>query len=227
MNYLRQLCEELHNALAEYDSADAYRDHSGLLRRARATLAGNPDAALLPPNHNEDEIKRWLLNEYPISPDWMAYANSSGEEFKGYHLDSVSHIILQALARFGSSNPLPADYIDPEHTGADRELLRVFYRAGMSEPGTADESYLRGLKAVLRGFRAEPIPVTELPWEQEGWRNAEGKCWFYCKTYGDWAFLDPLNMGYRPPIERLFPLSLPWWAIPLPAADAGEVQGNG
>ncbi len=227
MNYLRQLCEELHNALAEYDSADAYHDHSGLLRRARATLAGSPDAAPLPPNHNEDEIRRWLLNEYPIGPDWMAYPDRPADDFEGYHLDSVPEIILQALARFGGSSPLPVDYIDPEHTGVAREVLEVFYAACRSEGGTADEIHLRGLEAVLNGFRVKPISVTELPWEQEGWRNAEGKCWLYCKTYGDWTFLDPLNSGYCPPIERLFPLSLPWWAIPLPAADAGEGQDNG
>jgi hypothetical protein len=39
MNYFRQLCEELHNALAKYDSADPYHDHAELLCRARAALA--------------------------------------------------------------------------------------------------------------------------------------------------------------------------------------------
>ena len=136
---------------------------------------------------------------------------------------------MQALARFGSSNPLPADYIDPEHTGADRELLRVFYRAGMSEPGTADESYLRGLKAVLRGFRAEPIPVTErLPGPEDccgNPRNGQGQ---WC-----WGRVRPRTTAGTPVVWRLMRIDclieeaedwLPWWAIPLPAADAGEVQ---
>ena len=222
MNYLRQLCEELHNALAEYDSADAYRDHSGLLRRARATLAGNPDAALLPPNHNEDEIKRWLLNEYPLSPDWMAYANSPGEEFEGYHLDSVPHIILQALARFGGSNPLPADCIDPEHIGADRELLR-------------DADLVLSTAASMLELAApipQPIPVTErLPGPEDccgNPRNGQGQ---WC-----WGRVRPRTTAGTPVVWRLMRIDclieeaedwLPWWAIPLPAADAGEVQGNG
>jgi hypothetical protein len=44
---------------------------------------------------------------------------------------------------------LPPDYIDSEHTGNDRELLEVFYRACLSEGGSADEIHLRGLKAVI------------------------------------------------------------------------------
>jgi len=44
---------------------------------------------------------------------------------------------------------LPPGYIDPEHTGADRHLLQVFYRACQAEGGTADEIHLRGIRAVL------------------------------------------------------------------------------
>jgi hypothetical protein len=44
---------------------------------------------------------------------------------------------------------LPPGYIDSEHTGNDRELLEVFYRACLSEGGSADEIHLRGLKAVI------------------------------------------------------------------------------
>ena len=44
---------------------------------------------------------------------------------------------------------LPAGYIDAEHTGHNREMLEVFYRACRSEGGTAGEIHLRGLHAVL------------------------------------------------------------------------------
>lgn len=47
---------------------------------------------------------------------------------------------------------LPPDYIDPEHTGNDREMLKVFYTTCQSEGGTADEIHLRGLRAVLDRF---------------------------------------------------------------------------
>jgi hypothetical protein len=54
---------------------------------------------------------------------------------------------------------LPPGYIDPEHTGADRHLLQVFYRACQSEGGTADEIHLRGIRAVLADAAlAQPEP---------------------------------------------------------------------
>jgi hypothetical protein len=57
---------------------------------------------------------------------------------------------------------LPPGYIDPEHTGADRHLLQVFYRACQSEGGTADEINLRGIRAVLADAAlAQPEPQGE------------------------------------------------------------------
>ena len=56
---------------------------------------------------------------------------------------------------------LPPNYIDPEHTGQDRELLEVFYRACNAEGGSADEIHLRGLKAVLAAHPATP-PAPDL-----------------------------------------------------------------
>jgi hypothetical protein len=53
---------------------------------------------------------------------------------------------------------LPPGYIDPEHSGADRKLLEVFYAACNSEGGTADEIHLRGIRAVLA---AQPAPPAE------------------------------------------------------------------
>jgi hypothetical protein len=53
---------------------------------------------------------------------------------------------------------LPPGYIDPEHSGADRGLLEVFYAACNSEGGTADEIHLRGIRAVLA---AQPAPPAE------------------------------------------------------------------
>ena len=49
----------------------------------------------------------------------------------------------------GEGPALPPGYIDPEHTGEDRQLLETFYTACQSEGGTADEIHLRGLRAVL------------------------------------------------------------------------------
>jgi hypothetical protein len=61
----------------------------------------------------------------------------------------------------------PSDYIDPEHHGEDLELLRVFYQACQAEGGTADEIYLKGIRAVLAACpdtppAPEPGEVAEL-----------------------------------------------------------------
>lgn len=68
---------------------------------------------------------------------------------------------------------LPPDYIDAEHSGSDRKMLEVFYRACRSEGGTADEIHLRGIKAVMA--LALPVPVrppdegdVEIDWWIEG-----------------------------------------------------------
>jgi len=64
--------------------------------------------------------------------------------------------LTRARAALAQPEPvLPPNYIDAEHTGQDQELLKVFYKACLSEGGTADEITLRGLKTVL----AQPKPV--------------------------------------------------------------------
>jgi len=77
----------------------------------------------------------------------QAFDRSSPEEFNKFWYGSC-------LAQ--PEPVLPPNYIDAEHTGQDQELLKVFYKACLSEGGTADEITLRGLKAAL----AQPKPET-------------------------------------------------------------------
>jgi hypothetical protein len=77
---------------------------------------------------------------------------------------------------------LPPDYIDPEHTGRDREMLEAFYKACRSEGGTADEVALRGLKAVLALAQPEPADLSGVSWPDPGPITArvvfaDGKCY--------------------------------------------------
>ena len=63
----------------------------------------------------------------------------------------------------------------------------------------------------------EPVPVTERPWEWEGWCDAEGRCWFGTpKKY-------PADAGWilREPEELLarHAVSLPHHALPVPGAE--------
>jgi hypothetical protein len=59
--------------------------------------------------------------------------------------DSLQNVVDNARSML----ELSPGYIDPEHQGQDLEMLQAFYRACGAEGGTADEIYLRGIKAAL------------------------------------------------------------------------------
>lgn len=81
------------------------------------------------------------------------------------HVEDLAALAEDARAALaqpvGKSKSLPPDYVDPEHTEADRRLLEVFYSACQAEGGTSDEITLRGLKAALAQ------PVAEGPTDEE------------------------------------------------------------
>jgi hypothetical protein len=91
-----------------------------------------------------DELDTWL----------MAYHHGGVPP----EIQHAATLVTEAHAFLDQSEPegLPSDYIDSEHTGNDRELLEVFYRACLSEGGSADEIHLRGLKAVIALAHPEP-----------------------------------------------------------------------
>jgi hypothetical protein len=75
-----------------------------------------------------------------------------------------------------AAQALPPGYIDAEHTGHEREMLEVFYKACRSEGGTTDEIQLRGLKAVFARFgrpaiKPEPGEVEELVRRLRDWQS--------------------------------------------------------
>jgi hypothetical protein len=109
---------------------------------------------------------------------------------------------------------LPDDYIDPEHSGADRELLETFYTACRGEGGTADEIHLRGLHVVLARWgrsAPQPVPVSErLPdaSDPSECRMPDGACWWF----------DPCGDGgwYFDTYQGNYTHWLPASALPLP-----------
>jgi len=135
---------------------------------------------------------------------------------------NLSAVINRARAALAQPE-LPPSYIDAEHTGRDQELLEAFYKACLSEGGTADEIHLRGLKAVVaRWGRPTPQPPAELaevvrrlheinnPTPQpvavserlpgrEGWWDEQGRYWI-------------------PGIVEIVPVPAPTNALPTPEA---------
>jgi hypothetical protein len=80
----------------------------------------------------------------------------------------------------------------------------------------------RAVLARWGGVAVQPVPVSERPWERPGWCDAGGYCWRFdpCEN-GWWSYGAPLDlMGSPSPWTHM----LPHWALPVPAAAAGEVQ---
>lgn len=92
-----------------------------------------------------DLIRRmaWELDDY------VQLLTGSGHESHALAVEARNLLVAEP-----KTPPLPPDYIDAEHTGADRQMLEAFYAACRSEGGTTDEITLRGLRAVL----AQPVP---------------------------------------------------------------------
>jgi hypothetical protein len=78
-------------------------------------------------------------------------------------------------------------------------------------PGTASQirSELLAIAAEL-----EPVPVSERPWEREGWLDAEGRCWM--GHPGDAEFIASWRLC-RPEDAPSMTCSLPYGALPMPA----------
>jgi hypothetical protein len=69
----------------------------------------------------------------------------------------------------------------------------------------------------------EPTPVSERPWEREGWCDAEGRCWF-CNAYsmGKWTYETAPDSEQDWGILGTKTHSLPHWAIARPRPEAKE-----
>jgi len=71
----------------------------------------------------------------------------------------------------------------------------------------------------------KPIPVSERPWEREGWCDAEGRCWF-CNAYsmGKWTYETAPDSEQDWKILGLNTDSLPHWAIARPRPKVKEIE---
>jgi len=78
-----------------------------------------------------------------------------------------------------------------------------------------DGEPIQSMRAALTSWgrpTITPIPVSERPWEREGFCDAEGRCWMHGKAEDDWRLISP-KLSY------CFSHCLPHWALPLPATD--------
>jgi hypothetical protein len=103
----------------------------------------------------------------------------------------------------------------PEPQGPTDEDLLALAQELDDLPVQAPFAFARAVLERWSRPAIEPVPVSERPWEREGWCDAKGRCWLYGKVEGDWRLINPLNCGV-PRLEYCFSNSLPHWALPLP-----------
>jgi hypothetical protein len=153
--------------------------------------------------------------------------------------------IRDCCGPLGSSNRAAPPAPEPGEVG---ELGRVFLKAADEDPDTVridpqwltraatllqQQQHLLGLACQELGNFMEqqpskpapvvvvPVPVSERPWERDGWCDEQGYCWFFSPRFNTWSWERPpfaLTRG----VGRL--LSCPFHAIPLPQAGEGEAQ---
>lgn len=82
--------------------------------------------------------------------------------------------------------------------------------------------FARAILAQWGSPKVEPVPAAEKPWEQDGWCDAAGCCWFFWPEHvndnlGDVPVIEPPIWEYRKPeAVELYPFSLPHDAVSLP-----------
>jgi hypothetical protein len=131
--------------------------------------------------------------------------------------------LLQRLSEYDSANPYHdhrdlitrarAELAKPEPQGpTDEELRKLLYYEFTTSTGHGERVDEMGFaRAVLARWgrpATEPTPVSEQPWEREGWCDAQGVCWMW----------HPINFHYClcRPDPSVHTHSLPHWALPLP-----------
>jgi hypothetical protein len=127
--------------------------------------------------------------------------------------DPHEQALFQAVeaARTALAQPEPEGVADEE---IEREALK---NADSDDEYRAFKSGAFFVQERISRPTIEPVPVSERPWEREGWCNAEGRCWFGAPQDG------PADAGWilRMPSERLShqAVSLPHNALSVPGAE--------
>ena len=172
--------------------------------RDRAALA-TPPAATRKAEHDDgdDAIDRWVDGK----SDWIANWGAPRSD--------IAALIGEALEHWGRSATREAGPL-PQAPPTEEDL----YDLAEAFNGDPVPAMRRALE--LWGGAAVPVPVSErLPGPEDC--DAEDRCWLCGKVEGDWRLMSVVNPGV-PHLKYCFSHWLPHWALPVPAAAAGEVQ---
>jgi hypothetical protein len=128
---------------------------------------------------------------------------------------------------------------EPKMEGPTEDQLDVVVIAIQSLTPHPSNTDSHNLEAVDRGRRIlqraitrwgrpaapapKPIPVSERPWERDGWRDTEGRCWFcYACSIGRWKYQLPPDPEQDWGVLGTEAHCLPHWAIARPRPEAKE-----
>ena len=184
-----ELCED-HQFHLGYDGADEEQSAEGLLQIILVALArwGNQPPALDPGPSDFQTFQGIALNML--------------ESLRPIVIPEILGVLRKAIKSTGE--PAPAA------DGEREELASALEVTGSHEIPSYEQ--LRRAAALLREPAPAPVPVSERPWEREGWCTDWGWCWVCVQ--GRWLRDYPQNY--------LNAACLPHWALPQPP-QGGEV----
>lgn len=131
--------------------------------------------------------------------------------------------IIMANARAALAQPEPQGPTDEELLKliADKLGYELTLKVDFQEVYGSTEEMVSLLRVVLARWgrpAIEPVPVSERPWEREGWCDANQKCWVWnegnCRW---WEFIDSRMISFS---HDDYTHCLPCWALPVPNSNS-------
>ena len=122
--------------------------------------------------------------------------------------------VYNRSASAGDVMELPSIYVDSEHTGCDRARCRCSPVPLLPEAAQVIEPTQHTILVPA----SVPVPVSERPWERDGWCDEQGQCWM--GDPGGGGFIPSWRLC-RPEDAPSMRVSLPFNALPLPSGEVG------
>jgi len=204
----RTLCADivLASDAVSHDAAAAEGDFEAAIDNARTALDVQPEPVA--PTDYDDKFRSWYSDRY----------GRSYVSLHGIALVECVEWTRFALARWGALAIQPVAVTNEELLEmASNALGYVHIRVDSKELEANGEELIAYARAVLARSLTptiQPVPVSERPWEREGWLDAEGRCWM--GHPGDAEFIPSWRLC-RPEDAPSMTCSLPYWALPMPA----------
>jgi hypothetical protein len=195
---------------------------------ARGLAAGRAEqqATTEPPTDPAMTALELPRDWYPDFADWLKRQMPEGTVIGDpwWWASCIADWLIAKATR--EAGPLPQAGAEISDEEIDQLEASMWEPTGVHEQGQLEQifNYRAFARAVLArwGGAAVPVPVSErLPGPEDC--DAEDRCWLCGKVEGDWRLMSAVNPGV-PHLKYCFSHWLPHWALPVPAAAAGEVQ---